>query len=326
MEKKKNRAVIAGVIILLIVMMIAAVFIVNKLGENIPRGASYSIGFHYANTDGSVPIRYTQYADDGNFSFLLTVEPSADCMLMALVDYRVVPFYFDGRYNSTHYLAGSPMENNSGVMSGNYSGLVSVTNLSEGFHDVLILGMLSPYNYTSSPLRSLTGGGSMRFNVIVGNATKPSVSFENRSTAFNAAYSSENHVFSPLSKSPLDNRGLFKETVKPGTIFNYYVNVGHGMVNNEIRNTSLAIVQLLDYRQLPVVYGTRDAAYYGYIDRSENCSVYMSFKVPETVGLHRLVNIVVTDPYADLELASGIINTGITTSVTFEHVDINVVK
>ncbi len=237
---------------------------------------------------------------------------------MALVDYRVVPFYFDGHYNATHYLSGSP--------TGKYSGLISVTNLPEGFHDVLILGLLSPYNYTSSPLRSLTGGGSLRFNVIVGNATKPAVSFENRSTAFNAAYSSENRMYSGLSKSPFDNRGLFKETLKSGSIFNYYVNVGHGLVNNEIRNTSLAIVQLLDYRQLPVVYGTRDDVYYGYIDRSENCSVYMSFKAPEATGLHRLVNIVITDPYADLETEPGKINTGITQSVTLEHVDIDVVK
>lgn len=201
-----------------------------------------------------------------------------------------------------------------------------MTNLSEGFHDVLILGLLSPYNYTTGPFGSSTGGGSVRFNVIVGNAKKPAVSFENRSTAFNAAYSSENRVFSTLTKSPLDNRGLLRETLKPGAIFNYYVNVGHGLVNNEIRNTSLAIVQLLDYRQLPVVYGTRDDVYYRYIDRSENCSVYMSLKAPETAGKHRLVNIVVTDPYADLEIAPGMINTSITQSVTFEHVDIDVVK
>ena len=237
---------------------------------------------------------------------------------MALVDYRVVPFYFDGRYNTTHYLSGSP--------TNKYSGIISVTNLSEGFHDVLILGLLSPYNYTSGPFGSSTGGGSVRFNVIVGNATKPAVSFENRSTAVNAVYSSENRVFSTLSTVPFDNRGLRQETLKPGAIFNYYVNVRHGLVNNEIRNTSLAIVQLLDYRQLPVVYGTREDVYYGYIDRSENCSVYMSLKAPEATGWHRLVNIVITDPYANLEMAPGVINTGITQSVTFEHVDIDVVK
>ncbi len=142
----------------------------------------------------------------------------------------------------------------------------------------------------------------------------------------NAVYSSENHLFGALTKSPFDSRGLLKETLKSGTIFNYYVNVGHGLINDEIRNTSLAIVQLLDYQQLPVVYGTREDVYYGYIDRSENCSVYMSLKVPETVGQHRLVNIVITDPYADLEIAPGVINTGITTDVTFEHLDIDVKK
>jgi hypothetical protein len=145
MDKKKNRTVIAGVIILLIVMMIAAVLVVDKLGENIPRSSSTSILLQYTNADGSVPLGATRHADDGNFSFSLTVEPSADCLLMALVDYRVVPFYFDGRYNATHYLTGSP--------TNNYTGVVSVTNLPEGFHDVLILGLLSPFNYTSGPLR-----------------------------------------------------------------------------------------------------------------------------------------------------------------------------
>ncbi len=118
MDKKKNRVIIAGVIILLIVMMIAAVIIVDKLGENIPRSTSSGLGFHYANTDGSVPVGATRHADDGNFSFSLTVEPSADCLLMALVDYRVVPFYFDGRYNATHYLSGSPTNKYAGVISG----------------------------------------------------------------------------------------------------------------------------------------------------------------------------------------------------------------
>lgn len=318
MDKTKNRVIVAGVIVLLIVMMIAAVFIVDKLGANIPRSSSSSILISYTNVDGSPFGGVTRHADDGNFSFSLTVEPSADCLLMALVDYRVVPFCFDGRYNATHYLTGSP--------TGNYSGVISVTNLSEGFHDVLLLGLLSPYNYTAGPFGSSTGGGSVRFNVIVGNATKPAVSFENRSTTVNAVYSSENRVFSTLSTVPFDNHGLRQETLKPGTIFNYYVNVGHGLVNNEIRNTSLAIVQLLDYRQLPVVHGTKDDVYYGYIDRSENCSAYMSFKAPEATGMHRLVNIVITDPYADLEFASGMINTAITQSVTFEHADIDVAK
>jgi hypothetical protein len=319
MDKGKLFIAVAAVILVIFTLALAW-SIVSLVRLEIPSHTS-SIGFTFKTADGSLPLWPTQHADDGNFSGLITVEPSADCLLMAMVDYRVVPFYFNGSYNTTHYLSGSPTDK--------YPGVFSVTNLSEGFHDVILLGLVSPYNYTSDAWGMsyrLPMAGTLRFNVIVGNATKPSVFVENRSTAVNTVYSSDNRMFSALSKKPFDNRMPFKEALKPGAAFDYYVNVGHGLVDREIRNTGLAIVQLLDYRQLPVRYDAADYVYYGYIDRSENCSVHMSFKAPETVGLHRLVNIVVTDPYADLETVTGAMNTAITQSDTFEHMDFEVVK
>lgn len=317
----KGKCFIAVLVVLVIVLMFFLAWsIVSLKSALVPDngGRIGSIGLGFKTVNDSAILGSMHHADNGNFSGFITVEPSADCLLMALVDYRVVPFYFDGRYNTTHYLSDS--------LSGQYSGVFSVTNMSEGFHDVLIIGLVSPYNYSSDPWSVSAVSGWLRFNVIVGNATKPSVSFENRSTAVNTVYSSDNGYSSRLSKSPFDNRMLLKEALKPGATLDYYVNVGHGIVNGEILNTSLAIVQMMDYRQIPVRYNTTADVYYGYIDRAENCSVHMSFKAPETMGLHRLINIVVTDPYACFEIAPGAINTGITQSATFEHVDIVIVK
>jgi hypothetical protein len=267
-------------------------------------------------------------AGDGNFSGILTIEPSADCLLMALVDYQVVPFSFNGSYDATHYLSGNyDATNYTGSCTyGTYTGVFSISSLSEGFHDVVFLGIVSPYNYSTSPFGALVSGGAMRFNVVVGNATKPVVSFENRSNAVNAVYSSGGGYFSTLSGEPFGSAVSSQITLKPGSTYDYYVNVGHATVNGEKRNTSLAIVQLLDYEQVPVLYGTGNDVYYGYIDRDENCSVYMSFKAPETEGPHRLINIVVTDPYADLWLSPGEINTKITQLITFEHLDFTVAE
>lgn len=326
-ETSKRRVIIGAFFLLLIALVIIAVVLVNNESSKIPTSWSSGIAFQARDLAGSGLRETVRNVSDGNFSGILTVEPSGDCLLMALVDYKVVPFWFNGSYNTTHYLSGSKgntIFKYSDPDYGSYTGMFSITNLSEGFHDVLFLGIVSPYDFTSTPGGSRTSGGSMRFNVVAGNATKPSVFIEKRSTTVNAEYSSDNGVFSSLSKEPFDGRSLFQETLKPGTVFNYYVNVGHGCVDGEYRNTSLAIVQLLDYRQVPVVYGTGNSTYYGYIDRNENCSVYMSFKAPEAVGQHKLIDIIVTDPYADLEFPSGMMNTGITRSVTFEHLDITV--
>jgi hypothetical protein len=324
-ETSKRRVIIGAFFLLLIALVIIAVVLVNNESSKIPNSWSSGIGFQARDLAGSGLRDTVRNVSDGNFSGILTVEPSGDCMLMALVDYRVVPFYYNGSYNTTHYLSGSsgnPKYSDSTY--GNYTGMFSITNLSEGFHEVLFLGIVSPYNYKSTPGGSLTSGGSMMFDVVVGNATKPSVFIENRSTTVNAVYASGNGVFSTLSKTPFSNLGMYRVTMKPGTVFNYYVNVGHGLVDGEYRNTTLAIVQLLDYRQVPLVYGTGNSTYYGYIDRNENCSVYMSFKSPEAVGQHKLINIIVTDLYAGLEFPSGTMNPGITRSVRFEHLDITV--
>ena len=61
-------------------------------------------------------------------------------MLVALVDYQAVPFYFNGSYGKTHYLNGSP--------TNNYYGTFSVTNLSQGYHDVVLVGFVAPDNFT----------------------------------------------------------------------------------------------------------------------------------------------------------------------------------
>ncbi len=73
-----------------------------------------------------------------------------------------------------------------------------------------------------------------------------------------------------------------QEDVKPGQVLDYYLQVGHGLVNGKKLNTSYAIVQLLDYSQVPVRYDASDYVYYGFIDVNESSSVHLSLKAPDT--------------------------------------------
>ena len=102
----RNKMILIAVGILIVIVIAVVVIVIPRLTYT-PESKTNSIGFHIKNLTGSGPLGGTQYADNGSFSFLVTVQPSDNCVLMALVDYQAVPFYFDGRLNTTHYLSGS---------------------------------------------------------------------------------------------------------------------------------------------------------------------------------------------------------------------------
>jgi hypothetical protein len=302
--------------ILIIVLIIAAVFLVTVLLKNFTQSKNNSIGF-LINQSGRGSAGTTQYAVDGNFSLPLTIEPSDDCMLVALVDYQAVPFYFNGSYGKTHYLNGSP--------ANQYNGTFRVTNLSQGYHDVILAGFVVPCNFTYDASRQINRmtTGALMYNVIVDNGTKPMPVFENSSTAGNATYRLDYDFGGPnIFREPFDNRGWSREDVKPGQVLDYYLQVGHGLINGKKLNTSYAIVQLLDYNQIPVRFNAYDYVYYGYITVNESSSVHLSLKAPDTAGPHRLVVLLATDPFEDREIAPGVMNTNITRSFQAEYIDL----
>jgi hypothetical protein len=259
------------------------------------------------------------YADNGSISFNARIDPSDDCLLVCLVDYRVVPFYFNGSCNRTHYLAGSRINS--------YPGVIRVTNLSDGFHDVVVTAFVAPYNFTYDGMvrLNLMTTGSMRFNVIAGNGTKPVPLFENSSTGGNATYRIDYNFSGPsMFWKPFDRRQSVRDKadVRPGQVLDYYLQVGHTIVDGRRLNTSYAIIQLLDYNQIPVRHDVPDTVYYGYISANEYSSVHLSLKAPDTPGPHRLAVLLATDPYANLEVAPGVMNTNITRSVQVEYIDL----
>ena len=314
----KNKLIMAGIAaILIIVLIIAALYFVNVIRKEVPQSKTNSIGFRI-NLSGLGQVGTTQYAVNGNFSLPFTIEPSDDCMLVALVDYQAVPFYFNGSYGKTHYLNGSPTDN--------YYGTFRVTNLSQGFHDVVLVGFVAPYNFTYDATgwpMNLMATGALRYNVIADNGTKPVPVFENSSTAGNATYRLDYNFGGPnIFREPFDNKRWSREDVKPGQVLDYYLQVGHGLINGKKLNTSYAIVQLLDYNQVPVRYNASDEVYYGYVTVNESSSVHLSLKAPDTAGPHRLVVLLATDPFEDREIAPGVMNTNITGSVQAEYIDL----
>ncbi|HEY3274245.1 MAG TPA: hypothetical protein VGJ92_10810 [Methanocella sp.] len=313
----KNKLITAGIVaILIIVLILVALFLANTLWGNFPQSKTNSIGFN-TNPGGLGNFSTTKYAVNGNFSLPLTIEPSDDCMLVALVDYRAVPFYFNGSYGKTHYLNGSP--------TNQYNGTFVVTNLSQGYHDVVLAAFVAPANFTydgGRPMNLMTTG-AQRYNVIVDNGTKPVPVFENSATAGNATYRLDYDFSGPsIFKEPFDNRGWSRADVKPGQVLDYYLTVGHGLINGKKLNTSYAIVQLQDYNQVPVRYDTSDYVYYGYIAVNESSSVHLSLKAPDTAGPHRLVVLLATDPFVDREIAPGVMNNNITGLIEAEYIDL----
>ena len=62
-----------------------------------------------------------------------------------------------------------------------------------------------------------------------------------------------------------EKKGLFREDVRPGQVLDYYLQVGHGTIDGRKLDTSYAIIQFLDYDQVPVRYNASDSVYYGFI-------------------------------------------------------------
>lgn len=318
----------AGLAILVLVwawavLIVAAPFLIHWLipGPGPVKSNSLMTGYEVLNS--SEPHNTTQQAPDGNFTFSFHIEPSDDCLLVTLVDYREVPFYFDGDYNTTHYLG-----NGSG-MQGNYSGIIRVANLSEGYHDVILLSFVAPrntsYGFWNEPLDPMLTS-LLRFNVIVNSSVKPLPAFENRSTARNAEYRDGHILQGEFARKPFANPGWYRPSVKPGEAIDYYKPVSSQTLDDRDISSTFAIVQLLDYAQVPVRYNTTDTVYYGYLAGNDTCSVHLSLNAPAAPGPHRLAVISVEMPFEEAEMAPGAYRSSAGPITNVEYLDLFVVK
>lgn len=335
------KILVAAIVVFVVVCIVALIalyawniFMVRSYGT---AGNSGSLGFQYSGENGS-QLNPTQHSPDGSFKGSLYVEGTADTMLMAMVDYNVTAFSFNGSINETHMIPTRAYINETGYVLPfdpvRLKETFNVSGMSEGFHDVALLGFVDPYNYSGSDWRydGPSAQGALRFNVIVNNSSKswpgPTDNLSSGDTLYfnSSEFPSASET---LSKEPHTPKVWQRESVKSNDTVDYYVNLAHPWFNNNQTSYNFSIVQLLDYKQIPIRAGTDDMVYYGHIDKEMFESAHMSLQAPNVPGDHKLIVIVSGDPYADLEVAPYVednqtwtTNKNASSFTDFEHQDI----
>ncbi len=245
--------------------------------------------------------------DDGNLSGSFTFESPDDILLLALVDYNVTPFYYNGSHGIAHNILATPGE----WRTNNNSGRFRITGIPEGYHAIDFIAITNPYLNDSGSTR--TYGSQMivsqSLEVIVSSNTKPAPEFKGRSASDHAVYLPDRTGTNGLlTREPSSSNNLWKIAAKPGSFEEYYVNVPQRPVNNTIVNNSFAILQLLDYEQITVRDDTPDLVYYGWMNDSDSCSIHMSLKAPAEPGLHKITVLIIRDPYGSMEITPDMSN------------------
>jgi hypothetical protein len=326
MEKETKLVVYAilAIIAICIVLIILSTFVkilplIGGHSSDIKAG----ISTHLTGENGAVlPYQGPVLAPNGTLSLDFSLQAYYLTLVMALVDGKVVPFYYNGSVNTTHMIDVG--ENASTYMPVDPE--FKIMGLSEGVHDVTILTFVDPYNFNQTILNrgGPVAGGSQSFAVIVANDTQAMQELQEQTfarTVLSSEAGSSNVSF--LSKSSLSNQVWWNDKVRKGTIVNYYVNIGQHYVNGNSSSIPFRLIQLLDYEQIPVRYDSADLMYTGSTNNSEPYTVPLSFKASNVTGQHKLIVLLVMNPYQALDPTHNdprwrIPNPG------YDHVDITV--
>ncbi|MDQ1252240.1 MAG: hypothetical protein QG646_1358 [Euryarchaeota archaeon] len=278
-----------------------------KSMENDENKVSEGFGFGvYHNQVPLVGMNITQHLKvnenfEGYLNIANEIKKGNQYLLFALLDYKQIPFYINGSKNETHLVSLGPME-------GHFYPF-KIDGLSPGSHDLLIGVFLNPYNHSlNSRYRYDTDFsmmGSKRLNVIVGNGSTSMPEFKKPKTFYQSSNFLEGLL---VNKEPFSAKSWLVEDVKKNETLEYYINIGNSSRKNQ---RTFAIVQFLDYKQIPIMQNTSDYVYFGRINKSEEGAIPASLIVPDKNGVHELIVVWVSDPYENLEISPGKLNTNL---------------
>jgi hypothetical protein len=255
----------------------------------------YGPQLNYYSDNGSLSSE-AQYARNGTFKGNLTIEADSRTMLIGLLDYHVIPIYYNNSVNLTHLIDPSSYDQENKT----YDAGFSVTNISRGFHDVMLVAFMDPYNNTNAkwgydgPIRS----SSMLFTVLSDNSTKAMPAFNNDSVSDGTQYTTGYYFDGALiTDTPFNDTTWFEKNVNDNQAIGYYLNIGNPIHNANNTTRNFAVVQLMDYAQIPINDGSSSYVYYGSLKSGESAALHMSFNAPDATGSHKLVVIVIEEPY-----------------------------
>lgn len=238
-------------------------------------------------------------------------------LLFALVDYRITPFYINGIKNQTHLINLSPMQDNLYPFK--------IDNLSFGYHDLLLGVFLNPYEHSLKRKYRMSTDfalmGSKRLNIIVGNGSIQRPEFKNLGITCESSYVLEGLL---VNMKPCSTDAWLTENVTKMEKLEYFINIG----NTERRNQrTFAVIQFLDYKQIPIKYNTSEYAYFGYLNKGKKGSIQASLSTPNSTGVSELIVVWISDPYENLDISPGIRNLNLEGRVEPSiRVGLNVVK
>jgi len=275
---------------------------VNKSGysnvlTNAPFPESFGVGLYESPEYGHGGTNSKVFKVNGTFEKYLfvanAINKSNEYLIFALVDYKQVPFYVDGKLNLTHLIKLKPME---------YRFLkIKVENLSEGYHDLFVGVFLDPYNHNLSDMYRLSTDfsrmGGVRIQVI---SNRP-------------IYKLPNFTHPPIScgkddmdgilvtKSPCEYKAWLRENFSEN--IKYYINIG----NKHENLRTFALVAMLNYRQIPITNDT--LVYYGYVYKNQDVAIPAELKMHESSGeVQEFVVIHFPNPFLPLQFPPDVRN------------------
>jgi hypothetical protein len=329
-EKKSEYSLL--VYSLMIVVFLALAFLGSCIILNITAGSPASGDYYgsggylsefFINGRSHENQSGLQYAHNGSFSGTWHYSASNDwpgndsCLILALVDYNLTPLYYNGS------LAGSHTTRFSLPVSFNVS--FNLTGLQEGFHDVLFLTAPNPYaiplSFPGVDIPGWVDGNSMLFNVIEGNDTRPDVQYGrgplDKYVSYRNVSGNNPRGYGPwLTEKPFidymtadggnpSGNDIRHMDVSPGEDIDYYINIKSGVGSGSAQCDQFALVQLLDYEQIPIRRDTPENVYYGAMGEGRFFAIHAGIKAPETPGTHVLSLAMTTNPYREDDAGSA---------------------
>lgn len=308
--------VYAGMVIVFLVLACVGAYVIFSLPVNVPAGVGGWGAYGYGSQiliDGVPPenlsepyyVRNDSFSGTWHFSTGSEVQVDDSCLILALVDYNQTSLTYNGSLGASHTIEyRTPVSCNVSF---------ALTGLQEGFHDVSFFVVLDPYiDIKGDPVYGVwrPDGFGQRYNVIVGNATKPEVVYGAGPLEKYVTYqnSTANNLmgYGPwLTKVPFAvaadglPSAIQSMTVSSGQDLDYYINVKNGFTPEYERYNQFALVQLLDYEQVPLRQDVPVNVYYGTLDPGRMAALHASIKAPSSPGTHVLSLVLAKYPYDD---------------------------
>ncbi|GGJ16096.1 hypothetical protein [Paenibacillus hunanensis] len=210
--------------------------------------------------------------------------------MIVLVDYKQTKFGVDGNHASIDYTfqmkAGQTLEIP-----------IELKGLKPGMHDVLVVMVKNPDNKSlDEDYRKKTDLNHLiteRFNVIVGDSTKPSADVNYTNTGMKE----EQNLGGVFLSKENDFKRWLSEDVKSGELMDFFVHVGN---SNEKDNQTYALVLLSDWKQIDIL-DNKDVLYYK-LGKNDSYVLPVKYQVPAQAGIKDLTALLIQSPNQKLDM------------------------